>query len=400
MHRLRHLHGELRGAVVEHIEGHAAVPVAVIGTKLDVARVGRDAREGEQAGLLVHHGVDLVDGIAADALQVADRGGVDGSAAGAHDEAVERREAHGGVHVLAVLDRGERSAGAEVAAHELVGLAIGELRRRAPDEAVRGAVRTVLADVQLVDHVAGKGVAIGLLGDAVVEGGVRDDDVADGREHVTADLDDVGLGVVVKRGERSDLADPAERLVGDDLGLGEVPAALNDAVTDSLDLARVEARLVENLEDVLDGGLVIGKGDLELLLGATVLLMADERAVDADALAVALRIDLVRGGVEQLILERRTASIDDQDVHWTPLVGTVLRTHDTPVTSVGASDARVKKRHTFLSARRTSSTIPAARITHPWQGQSTVPVSIPLMSRHLVAPASLRKRSTSLRDAA
>ncbi len=173
------------------------------------------------------------------------------------------------------------------------------------------AVGAVLADVQLVDDVARQGVAPGLLGDVVVEGGVGDDHVADRGEELAADLDDVGLGVVVQGRERSDLADPAEGLVGDDLGLGEVPAALDHAVADALDLVGVEAGLVEDLEDVLDGRLVVGKRDLELALLATALLVADERAVDADALAVALGEDLARGSVEKLVLQRRAASVDD-----------------------------------------------------------------------------------------
>ena len=97
----------------------------------------------------------------------------------------------------------------------------------------------------------------------------------------------------MERRKRSDLTNPTERLVGYDLRLGEVPASLNDAVTDALNLVVAKTRVTENLEDILDGGLVIGKRDIELLLLATVLLVTDERAVDSDTLAVALGIDLV-----------------------------------------------------------------------------------------------------------
>ena len=135
---------------------------------------------------------------------------------------------------------------------------------------------TVLADVQLVHDVTRQGVAPGLLGNVVVERGIGHDHVTDGGEHVAADLDNVSLGVVVQRRERRDLADPTQGLVGDDLRLGEVPATLNDAVANALDLGGVKAGLVENLEDVLHSRLVVGQGHLELLLLAAALLVANE----------------------------------------------------------------------------------------------------------------------------
>ena len=179
------------------------------------------------------------------------------------------------------------------------------------------AMRAVLAHMVGIGHVARDGVAPGALGHVVVERRVRDDDVAQLGEHLATDLDDVRLGIVVQRRERRDLAHPAERLVRHHGGLGEVPAALDDAVADALGLL-VDRR--EDVEDVLDGRAVIGQLDLELVLLA-VLLVPDERALDADALGVALREHLARLGVEQLVLEARAAGIDDQYVHVTPLVG-------------------------------------------------------------------------------
>ena len=206
-----------------------------------------------------------------------------------------------------------------MAAHELVGLVAHHLVHGAPDEAVARAVGAILADVILVNNVAREGVAPGVLGHVVVERGVRHDDVAELGEHVAADLDDVGLGVVVQRRKRGDLTDLGERLVGHDGGLGEVPAALDHAMTDATD-GLVNG--LEDVKDVLDGGLVVGKRDLELLLLAAHLLVTDERAVDADALAVALGVDLARVDVQKLVLERRATGVDSENVHDSPLAGT------------------------------------------------------------------------------
>ena len=218
---------------------------------------------------------------------------------------------------MAVLDSAQGSAGTQVAAHELVGLALHELVDGAPDEAVAGAVGAVLADVVLLDHVAGQGVAPGALGHVVVERGIGDDDVAQLGEHVAADLDDVGLGIVVQRGQRSDLADPGQGLVGDHGGLGEVPAALDDAMANALDGS---VNGLENLEHVLDGGAVIGQGDLQGRLAGALLLVANEGTVDADALAVALGKDLTGLGVEKLVLQAGATSIDNENVHVSPIL--------------------------------------------------------------------------------
>ena len=123
----------------------------------------------------------------------------------------------------------------------------------------------------------------------------------------------------MQRRKRGDLTDLGERLVGHDGRLGEVPAALDHAVTDATD-GLVNG--LENVKDVLDGGLVVGKCDLELLLLAAHLLVADERAVDADALAVALGVDLARVDVQKLVLERRATGVDYENVHDSPLAGT------------------------------------------------------------------------------
>ena len=105
------------------IEGELSIGVASGSELLDVtAVVGLAASHGHEAGLLVHHLVDLVKSVATLALQVAHGSRVDGTAAGTHHDAVERRQAHGGVHALPVLDGAQGSAGANVAHDDLAGL--------------------------------------------------------------------------------------------------------------------------------------------------------------------------------------------------------------------------------------------------------------------------------------
>ena len=77
---------------------------------------------------------------------------------------------------------------------------------------------------------------------------------------------------------------------------------------------------LEDLEHVLDGGAVIGQGDLQGRLAGALLLVANEGTVDADALAVALGKDLTGLGVEKLVLQAGAASIDNENVHVSPIL--------------------------------------------------------------------------------
>ena len=155
-HGSSHL-GSLGGNLVDkHVEGELSIGVTSGGELLDVAAVvGLAAGHSQKAGLLVHHLVDLVEGVATLALQVAHGSRVDGAAAGAHHDAIERGEAHGGVHALAVLDSAQGSAGADMAHDDLAGLAVGHLGDLLGDVTVAGAVGAVLTDVQLVANVLG-----------------------------------------------------------------------------------------------------------------------------------------------------------------------------------------------------------------------------------------------------
>ena len=84
---------------------------------------------------------------------------------GAHHKAIERREAHGGVHGHAVVDGGDGAAVAQMAGDELEVLQAARpctAAARSADVAVRGAVGAVLADGVLLVQLVGQGVHVGL----------------------------------------------------------------------------------------------------------------------------------------------------------------------------------------------------------------------------------------------
>ena len=124
-------------------------------------------------------------------------------------------------------------------------------------------MRSVLTDMQLLNHVTWKRIRIGFFRHVVVERGVADDNIAHFGEHLATNLNDVGFGIVVKRSQRRNFTDPTKCLIGNDGRLREVPASLNNAVTNAVN-GLIHG--FQNVKNVLDSRFVIGKRHLKLLL--------------------------------------------------------------------------------------------------------------------------------------
>ena len=82
------------------------------------AHVVRKSGEAEQARFLVHELVEAVDIVAVLLADEEEDGRVDASGAGAHDEAFQRGESHGGVYALAVQNGGATGTVTEVSRNE------------------------------------------------------------------------------------------------------------------------------------------------------------------------------------------------------------------------------------------------------------------------------------------
>ena len=125
----------------------------------------------------------------------------------------------------------------------------------------------------------------------------------------------------MQRRERVALLDGLHDFVSDDNGPGKLFTAVNDAVTDGVDLLhRTDDAVLfidQRIEHGLDGLIVRGHGDGGLLdrFFARQLGLVGKAAVDADALAQTLGKQLARGGVEQLVLQRGRTRVDDQNIH-------------------------------------------------------------------------------------
>ena len=89
-------------------------------------------------------------------------------------------------------------------------------------------------------------------------------------------------------------------LVVDNCGIIEVPAALNDTMSNAINR---KVGLLELLEHASDSRAVIGERNLLGLLGATVLGVAKDAHVRSDTLAIALGENLAGIGIQELIFK-------------------------------------------------------------------------------------------------
>jgi len=103
-----------------------------------------------------------------------------------------------------------------------------------------------------------------------------------------------------QRGERGHLENLGHNLVVDNCGIIEVPAALNDTMTNAINR---KVGLLKLLEHASDSRAMIGERDLLGLLGATVLGVAKDAHVRTDTFAVALGENLAGIGIQKLIFK-------------------------------------------------------------------------------------------------
>ena len=338
-------HGRGEGADVllegvgPHFDGQLGVGFSGVIPGGDVAHVGI-AGQAQQTALLVHHGQHFGGG---HVLAVADEfhhGGVKRAAAGAHHQAVQRGDAHAGVHALAVHAGGQGGAVAQVADDDLVALGqVQQLLAAGCDVAVAGAVEAVLADVQIGVILIGNGIAERLGGHGLVEGGVEHGHLGHVRQHLLAGADAHQVGGVVQRAQGDVFLDGGDAGFVDQAGGGELLAAVQHAVAHRADLLQIAdhadahqmglavvgvifaggAILAHQHVQHHAHGLGVGLGLLQLLFLDLLIAPAIGQVgggIDgADALHQALGDHGFVVHVDQLELQGGRTGVDDQNFH-------------------------------------------------------------------------------------
>ncbi len=161
-------------------------------------------------------------------------------------------------------------------------------------------------------------IHISLGGHSLMECGIEDSDHGLFGHDILTSLDADNVGGVVERCQGDTFLDALHDLSVDDDRLGEGFTAVHHTVADCVDFVHAldDAIVVvlQHSQHFLDGSLVIGHIDIcvkHVLAGGGVL----QVSVDADSLTKTLCQNDLGIGVEQLILQRRAACVNNQNFH-------------------------------------------------------------------------------------
>ena len=316
----------------EDVVGELRLLIAMADDLLEVAQVARGPGDAQKARLAVEDPVHLVRAQMLLLHDGRDDGGVNRARARVHHDAVERRVAHRGVHAVAVVDGADRRARAQMAGNHLERAQVlpQKLGGAARHVLVRDAVEAELADVVLLVITVRDRVDVGATRHRLVEGGVECGHLHSARHELLAALDDPQCIGVVERRELGVLPDDVDNVPVDDNRAVERVSAVGDAVPDGVDfgelLERRAGKLGERLHDEVHG-LVVGLCLDRAKRPARLVDIDEVGVVRADVLDHALAQRFALGQhraidglhhhirIEQLVLERARARVENEDFH-------------------------------------------------------------------------------------
>jgi len=309
----------LLNIIGEDIEGQLGALVAFFGGIVKVTEVGGNTGNAKDAGLLVENVQDLFNGHVLVLAEEFNDGGVDAAAAGTHGKTIKGGKAHGGVNADALVNCSDGGTVAQMAGNDLAfgyGLA-EEIGGLLGNITVGSSVEAVATDAVLGVVLIRDGIDESLGGHLGVESGIKNGYLGNtGHGGFTSGNADE-VGGVVEGGQGDALFDILLALFGDENGIGISFTGGDDAVTDSVDLLHggdnADLGIGEDLGQMLDSiGMGVEGGLSGGLLAIGFILKS---SVDADALIKALGHDAFGIHIDQLILQRRTAGVDNKNVH-------------------------------------------------------------------------------------
>ena len=181
-------------------------------------------------------------------------GRVHAARAGAHDDALQWREAHAGVHALAAVHGGHGAAVAQVAGDD-AGLAAVQAQKLAhalAHIAVAGSMEAVAAHVQALVVLIRHAVEIRLGRHGLMESGIEHGHVGRARHDLLARLDAHEVGGVMQRAQRDIGADGVLDLLVDKHAGGERLAAVEHAMAHRADFVHMLDRALLRVGQGLD----------------------------------------------------------------------------------------------------------------------------------------------------
>ncbi len=186
-------------------------------------------------------------------------------------------------------------------------------------------METVPADTVFLIVLIGDGIHICLGRHGGMEGSIKYHDFRNiFPKYLFAGKDTIQFRAVVQRRQRNQAADSLDHLVVDQNGFAEFGTALCNAMSNGADFVQIldDAHLgvgqcLRNMHKCIR---VILHGHLHPLAAAVGRFMNKDAAVHTDSFAIALGQHPLAVHVDQLVLQRRTTGVNNQNFHWKPLL--------------------------------------------------------------------------------
>ena len=336
-----------------HLVGEHCALVAFFGALAHVAHIVADARNAQQARFLIHELIDLRRREVFGFFQKRNDGRVDGAAARAHHKAVKRSEAHGSVDGDAVVDGGNRATIAQMARDDLqvFDRLLHKGRAALCDIAVRRSMRAVFANLMLLAQLVWQRIHVCRRRKRLEERRVKNGHLRHIGSHALAHVDAFERGRVMERRQRAEAFDFLDDIGRDEHRGVEIIATMYDAMPDGVDFVNgVDGRTLAVAQCIeYDGqclfvvGHVLGE-DALVFVGAVL----DVGIFASDAFAQALGEHLIVFSVDELVFQRRRASVDDENFHEVPPCRTILESRRSGVHRSAAQNVHMDVMYRLL----------------------------------------------------
>ena len=305
--------------MADHALDELIALVAGLSTLLDVAVVAGNLRNAQNTGLLVHDGIDLIGSEILLLHEQRNDSGIDGTAAGTHHDAFQGSQTHGGIEALAVLNGSDGRTVAQMAGNDLQILTAKHLSSTQGYVTVGGAVEAVAADAVLLIVLVRQCIHIGVVGHRLVEAGVEHSYLGYAGHHSLASADTGQVVGIVQRSELAALFDGCNNVFVYDNGAGELLTAVENAMSYCGDLRQGFDHTVlgryESVQNQLNRLFVVSHLDVYLVIITAVCLELEITACDTDTVAHTLGDHFFGSHIDQLILDRGAAGIDNENLH-------------------------------------------------------------------------------------
>ena len=296
--------------MAEDVQRQGGGGVTLGDAAVDLAHVV-GAAQAEQAAAAVQKVVQGRDVHAQVIGQIEVDGGIQVAATRAHHQALQGRQAHGGVDALAAAHRRGAGAIAQVQGDQvaILGVLAQQGGGAAADIGMGGAVKAIAPHPVGPVQVLWQGIAVGRRGHGLVEGGIEDRHLGHPGEEIQGDLDARQIGRIVQGRQGDHVADDGHhRRVNPGRPVEGLPP-MHHPMTHGgqIPLPRQHPGGVQLGNDVLQTRTVIGDGLVEgeaLRFPTRITPAAGELAPRlADTVHRPRRQDPPVGGVEELIFD-------------------------------------------------------------------------------------------------